>query len=161
MFKLMYYDFQGVFFKIQSVFLSVVLLFVGLIYGDTPIEIEYTVSINGTDIVAGDNIETPLDSSLNVYCRCENTGRPFEGTDLHDNAHVSFYKYENGEKEYLSVWGISVDAEPNPILIKSGEKFRENCCSVLAPDAEPGIYTMEVRFFGHTKIYENVLTVAE
>ncbi len=145
--------------KIQALLLSIVLFFVGLIYGDTPVEIDYTVSINGTDIVAGDNVEIPVGRNLYVFCYCENTSRPFEGTDLHNNAHVSFYKYENGKKVYLSRSGISVDAVPRPILIKGGEKFREDYHSLINPDAEPGVYTMEVSVFGCTQIYENVITV--
>ncbi len=159
MFKFLYYDLQSIFFKIESVFLSLTLLLVGFIYADKPIEIDYTVKINSTEISAGDNIEIPVDGYINVYCYCENTGKPFEGTDLHDNAHVSIYKYENGEKTYLSVSYIGVDAKPNPILIKSGEKFTEDSWSVLDPDAQPGTYTMEVTVFGHTQIYENVITV--
>ncbi len=159
MFKLLYYDLQSIFFKIQSLLLSAVLLLVGFVYGYTPTEIAYTVNINGTEISAGDSIEISADGSLNIICHCENTGRPFEGTDFHNNAHVSIYKYENGEKTYLSVSYIGVDAEPNPILIKSGESFTEYFHCVLDPDAEPGTYTMEVQVFGHKQIYENVLTV--
>ncbi len=159
MLKLFYYDIQSVFFEIQSVFLSLTLILVGFIYADKPIEITYTVNVNGTEISQGDNIEIPVDGYVDVYCYCENTGRPFEGTSLHDNAHVSIYKYENDEKKYLSVSYISSDFIPNPILIKSGEKFTEFSCCILDPDAEPGIYTMEISVFGHKQIYENVLTV--
>lgn len=159
MLNLIKYDFEGIFFRIEAIFLSIVLFLVGFIYKDTPIEIEYTVKINETEISAGNNIEIPAGDSISVYCYCENKGRPFEGTDLHDNAHVSFYRYEGSKKIYLSLSGVSVDAEPNPILIKSGEKFTEPFRAYLDPDAEAGTYSVEVTVFGHKQVYENILTV--
>ncbi len=160
MLKLMYYDFQSIFFKIQSVFLSLSLLLVGLIYGDTPVEIDYTVYINGTEISAGDNIELSLSGSLSVVCHCENTGRPFEGISYHE-PYVYFYKTDNGEKTPLSQWTYTTDEVRKPVLVKSGEKFTGSEYSDLAPDTEPGVYTLEISVYGCKQIYENVLTITE
>ena len=158
MLKLFYYDIQSVFFKIQSVFLSLTLLLVGFIYADKPIEIDYTVYINGEEISAGENIIIPLNGNLDVTCKCENTGRPFEGISYHE-PYVYFYKTVNGEKIALSQWCYSTDEVRKPVLVKSGEKFTGSEYSNLAPDAEPGIYTLEINVYGCKQIYENVLTV--
>ncbi len=145
-------------FKIQALLLSIILFFVGLIYGDKPVEIDYTVSINGTEISAGDNFDLSDRKSLVVSYLCENKGRPFEGIDIYSGM-VGFYKFKDGEKKYLSVSYIGVDAEPRPILIKRGEKFNVSSYLNLNPDAEPGVYSMEVNIYGCEQIYENVLTV--
>ncbi len=148
------------FYRIQALFLSIALFFVGFIYKDTPIEIEYTVHINGTEISAGDNIEIPLNGSLTVACLCKNVGRPFEGETFY-TPRVSFYKYVNGEKEYLHFWSITVDAGPQPILIKNGETFDIFECFEINPDDEPapGVYSMEVSAYGCEQIFENVLKI--
>ena len=38
-------------YRIQALLLSIVLFFVGLIYGDKPVEIDYTVKIDGKDVM--------------------------------------------------------------------------------------------------------------
>ncbi len=148
-------------YKIQALLLSIVLFFVGLIYGDKPVEIDYTVKINGIEILSGDNVELPEgETSIIVSCHCKNVGRPFEG-ETFDEPAVGFYKYENGEKEYLDLWGISVDMVSQPTLIKSEEIFDLSAYFTINPDEkpEPGIYNMEVNVYGCEQIYENVLTV--
>ena len=148
-------------YRIHALFLSILLFFVGLIYGDKPIEIDYTVKINSTEISAGDTFEWPEgEKSIRVYCSCENVGRPFEGSDIYGPA-VSFYRYVNGEKVYLDFWSISVDAVPQPILVKKGENFNIFEYFEVNPDnkPEPGVYTMEVSVYGCKQIFENVFII--
>ena len=149
-------------YKIQALILSIVLFFVGLIYGDKPIEIEYTVEINGTEISAGDCVEVAAGEDIIVSCFCENVGRPFEGTSIY-SAKSNFYKIENGEKEYLTTYsGIGLGEEPQPILIKNGDKFYAGDGNYFEPDVanpEPGVYTMEVSVYGCEKVFENVLVI--
>lgn len=158
MLDLIYYDLQSIVFKFESVFLSLTLLLVGFVYADKPIEIDCTVYINGEEISVGDNIAIPSDGNLDVTCKCENIGRPFEGISYHE-PYAYFYKTENGEIAALSQWSYSTDEVRKPVLVKSGEIFTGSVYSNLAPDAEPGVYTLEISLYGHTQIYENVLTV--
>ncbi len=158
MFNFIYNDFQYIFFRIEALLLSVALFFVGFIYKDAPVEISYTVSINGTEISAEESLEIPLNGRLDVSCLCENTGRPFEGTIYHE-PQVYFYKIENGEKIPLSRWSYTTDEVRTPVLVKSGEKFTGSECSNLAPDAQSGTYTLEISLYGNKQVYKNVLTV--
>ncbi len=161
MLKLIYYDFESIFFKIQSVLLSLTLFFVGIMYGDAPIEVDYSVRIDGTEISVGDTFEWPEgERSITVYCSCENIGRPFEGNDIYEPA-VGFYRYVNGKKVYLDFWNISVDAIPQPILVKKGETFDIFDRFIINPDdePEPGVYTMEVSVYGCKQVFENVLKI--
>ncbi|MBQ7116972.1 MAG: hypothetical protein IJN88_02035 [Clostridia bacterium] len=161
MLRLIYYDFKSIFFKIQSVLLSLTLFFVGIMYGDAPIEVEYSVHINNTEISVGDTFEWPEgEKSITVYCSCKNVGRPFEGSDLYD-PNVGFYRYVNGEKEYLDFWSISVDAIPQPILIKNGDTFNIFRSFIINPDDVPeaGVYNMEVSVYGCKQVFENVLKI--
>lgn len=163
MLKLIYYDFQSILFKIESLFLSLTLLLVGFIYGDAPVEIDYTVEIRGTEISVGDTFEWPEgEKSIRVYCLCENVGRPFEGKSFY-TPYISFYSYENGEKKYLDFWTVSVDAVSQPILVKSGEAFTLSEYFQINPDnvPEPGVYTMEVSVYGCTQIFEDLLVITE
>ena len=148
-------------YRIQALLLSILLFFVGLIYGDKPIEIDYTVEINGTEISAGDSFEWPEgERSIRVYCHCENVGRPFEGEDIY-SPNVGFYRYVNGEKEYLDFWSVSVDAVPQPVLVKGEETFTVFEYFEINPDdkPEPGAYSMEVSVYGCEKVFENVLVI--
>ncbi len=148
-------------YRIQALLLSIVLFFVGLIYGDKPVEIDYTVKINSTEISEGDTFEwVEGENSIRVYCFCKNVGRPFEGEDIY-TPNVSFYRYVNGEKVYLDFWMVAVDAEPQPILIKKGEIFNIFEYFEINPDnePEPGIYTMEVSVYGCKKVFEDVLVI--
>ncbi|MBQ3137642.1 MAG: hypothetical protein IJB74_09205 [Clostridia bacterium] len=148
-------------YKIQAILLSIVLFFVGLIYGDKPIEIDYIVKIDDTEISAGDTFEWPEgEKSIRVYCSCENVGRPFEGENIY-TPNISFYRYVNGKKEYLDFWTTTVDAEPQPILIKKGDIFNVFEYFEINPDnkPKPGAYTMEVSVYGCKQIFENVLII--
>ncbi|MBE6775959.1 MAG: hypothetical protein E7543_07210 [Ruminococcaceae bacterium] len=149
-------------YRIQALLLSIILFFVGLIYGDKPIEIDYTVEINGTEISAGESIELPKGEAIIVACFCENVGRPFEGKSLY-HAKTDFYKIENGEKKYISYYGgIGLDEESQPILIKSGEKFSVGNASYFEPEVEapePGAYTVEVSVYGCKQVFENALII--
>ncbi|MBQ3137697.1 MAG: hypothetical protein IJB74_09490 [Clostridia bacterium] len=162
MLKLMHYDLQSIILKIQSVLLSAVLFVIGIIYSDTPTKINCTVYINGTEISSGYTAKISLNEDIAVHCACKNIGKPFEGKDIY-NAGVSVYRYINGEKIYINLWSISVDAEPRPILIKSDEKFDVYTNLFFDPDnkPEPGIYSMNVTVYGNTQIYENVLMITE
>ena len=144
--------------KIQAFLLSIIMLLVGVIYGDKPVEIDYIVKINGTEISQGDNIEVSAEKDISINCACENIGRPFKGEDIY-YANVSFYKYVNGEKRYLSLSGIVVDAESKPILIRSGDKFSVSADFSFDSNAEAGVYSMEISVYDCKQIYENVLTV--
>ncbi|MBQ9912914.1 MAG: hypothetical protein IJO73_01660 [Clostridia bacterium] len=148
-------------YRIQALILSIVLFFVGLIYGDKPIEIDYTVKIDGTEISAGDTFEWPEgEKSIRVYCSCENVGRPFEGATFYE-PHISFYKYVNEKKVYLDFWSVSVDAVSQPTLIKKGETFDTSSYFEINPDnkPEPGAYTVEVSVYGCKQIFENALII--
>lgn len=147
-------------YRIQALFLSIVLFFVGLIYGDKPVEIDYTVEINGTEISVGDSIELPAGEAITVSCSCENVGRPFEGKTFYEPS-VSFYKYADGEKVYLELWGASPDIVSRPKLIKGGESFDISAYFEINPDkeTEPGVYTMEVSVYGCKQIFEDALVI--
>ncbi len=138
-------------YKIQAIILAITLFFVGVVYADQPIEVEFDCELSNYIVSPGDCI----DISIN----CKNTGRPFEGEHNHQETSVSFYKIENGTAKYLSMLYYFVPEEPQPILIKTSEEFSCRKTMQFNLDAEPGVYSVLVRVYGCEKIYEDVLTI--
>lgn len=138
-------------YKIEAIILAITLFFVGVIYADQPIEVEFDCELSTYEISAGDPIY--------VKINCKNVGRPFEGEHNHANASISFYKIKNGSKEYLSASYIVTDEDSQPILVKKSEEFTCGISMQFDLDAEPGIYSALVRVYGCEKIYEDVLTI--
>lgn len=137
--------------KIEALILALTLFFVGLVYGDKPIEVEFDCELS--------TYEISTDEFGRIHLDCVNVGRPFEGVEPF-HANFKFFKIENGKKVYVRYEGsITVDSEPRAVLVKSGEEFGYNQIFLFPEGTEPGVYSLEVEVYGCEKIYEDVLTI--
>ncbi len=142
---------NSIIYKIEAIILAITLFFVGIVYGNQPIEVEIDCEFSTYEVSSGDTID--------VKINCKNTGRPFEGEHNHGKVNVSFYKIDNGTKKYLSMLYYFEPEDPQPILIKTSEEF--SCWQTMQfhLEAEPGVYSALVRAYGCEKVYEDILTI--
>lgn len=138
----------------KALFMAIYLFFVGLIYGDEPIKLEYSYDIPSQVTVyeAGDSVK--IDISVT------NVGRPFKGTkELHKILDVVIYSTD-GYVIYNRDWYPTEDSETKYEIIKKG-LFAEKKYSVRITNETPkGSYNMSVKYCGAEEhIFENIFEV--
>ncbi len=142
---------NSIIYKIEAIILAITLFFVGVVYGDEPIEVEFTCELSTYEISTDEVGRIKLD--------CVNVGRPFEGEEPF-HAGFNFFKVENGKKVYVRCEGmITNDSEPRAVLVESGEEFGYRQKFIFPEGTEPGVYSLEVKVYGCKKVYEDILTV--
>lgn len=148
-------------YKIEAFILAITLFFVGVVYGDKPIEVEFECEFSNYEII-------PEEQTLDIVIKCKNVGRPFEGSEPHD-VNVSIYKIVDGKKVYLRNVSGSDHGEPQPVLVKKDESFtiRTEFSIATHPndlppgmtEVEPGVYSTAISVYGCEKVYENILII--
>lgn len=136
---------------------TIILFFAGFIYGDAPIDLNFTYDIPSAvyEYEAGDIIK--------IHATAENVGRPFK-MDIHSERvlMVSIYKIENDVKVYANV---STDTEHTDeystgYFVEKGETFEKDFYFKVRDDAPTGAYTIEISSdFGDKEIFENAITI--
>ena len=136
---------------------TIILFFAGFIYGDAPIDLQFTYDIPSAvyEYEAGDIIK--------IHAVTENVGRPFK-MDVHSERVllVSIYKIENDVKVYANA---STDTEHTDeystgYFVEKGETFEKDFYFKVREDAPKGVYTIEISSdFGDEEIFEDVITI--
>ena len=136
---------------------TIILFFAGFIYGDAPIDLQFTYDIPSAvyEYEAGDIIK--------IHASAENVGRPFK-MDVHSERvlMVSIYKIENDVKVYANA---STDTEHTDeystgYFVEKGEIFEKDFYFKVREDAPTGAYTIEISSdFGDKEIFENAITI--
>ena len=136
---------------------TIILFFAGFIYGDAPIDLQFTYDIPSAvyEYEAGDIIK--------IHAVTENVGRPFK-MDVHSERvlMVSIYKIENDVKVYANA---STDTEHTDeystgYFVEKGETFEKDFYFKVREDAPKGVYTIEISSdFGDEEIFEDVITI--
>ena len=138
----------------KALFMAIYLFFVGLVYGDEPIKIEYSYEIPSlvTMYEAGDSVK--IDISVT------NVGRPFKGTkELHKILDVVIYSTD-GYVIYNRDWYPTEDSETKYEIIKQGMFGEQTYTARITDEAPKGFYNMSVKYYGADKyIFENVFEV--
>lgn len=138
----------------KALFMAIYLFFVGLVYGDEPIKIEYSYEIPSQVTVyeTGD--------SVTVNISATNVGRPFEGTkELHKILDVVIYSTD-GYVMYNRAWYPTDDSQTKYEIIKKGLFSEETYLVWIKDEAPKGFYNMSVKYYGADEyIFENVFEV--
>lgn len=97
---------NSIIYKIEAIILAITLFFVGVVYGDEPIEVEFTC----------DKVTVYEEEGFAlVEVTAKNVGRPFKSDD---RIFAEFYQIIDGEKVLVNErW---IDAYENDTLIKHG-----------------------------------------
>lgn len=142
------------FIKIQSILISIYLVFIGFVYGDAPINIKFTCEIPSTvyEYNIGDTVE--------IHATIENVGRPFKAVKA-DAVDISVYTttdnkmvtpYEEEAKDELP-W------ERTEELIQKGFKSDAEFVFTIKENAPKGDYFVRVSAFGVTETFEGLITI--
>lgn len=138
-------------YKIEAIILAITLFFVGVVYADQPIEVDFDCELS--------TYEISTDEVGRIHLDCVNVGRPFEGEEPF-HASFEFFRIENGKKIYARYEGsITNDSEPRAVLVKSDDTFGYSQKFIFPKDTDPGVYSLEVEVYGCEKIYEDILTI--
>lgn len=136
---------------------TIILFFAGFIYGDAPIDLNFTYDIPSAvyEYEAGDIIK--------IHAVAENVGRPFK-MDVHSERvlMVSIYKIEDDVKVYANVSTDNehTDEYSSGYFVEKGETFEKDFYFKVREDAPKGVYTIEISSdFGDKEIFENAITI--
>ena len=142
----------------KALFMAIYLFFVGLVYGDEPIRIEYSYEIPSqvTMYEAGDSVK--IDISVT------NVGRPFKGFDsFYDSIEIEAFCYDNDSSiiVYDSKKMPSNNIIPNEIILKTGHTDFRGFMFFIPVDAPEKVYNIKVEYYGKEYTFENVFEVKE
>ena len=137
---------------------TIILFFAGFIYGDAPIDLQFTYDIPSAVY------EYEAGYIIKIHAVTENVGRPFK-MDVHSERvlKVSIYKTEDGVKQYpyaFTSGDIGTDEYSTGYFVEKGETFEKDFYFKVREDAPTGAYTIEISSdFGDKEIFENAITI--
>ena len=142
------------FIKIQSILISIYLVFIGFVYGDAPINIKFTCEIPSTvyEYNVGDTVE--------IHATIENVGRPFKAVKA-NAIDIAVYTVTDSkivnpyEEETLD----ELPWERTEELIQKGFKSDAKFVFTIKENAPKGNYIVRVSAFGVEKTFEGLITV--
>lgn len=142
------------FIKIQSILISIYLVFIGFVYGDAPINIKFTCEIPSTvyEYNIGDTVE--------IHATIENVGRPFKAVKA-NAIDIAVYTVTDSEivTPYEEETLDELPWERTEELIQKGFKSDAEFVFTIKENAPKGDYIVRVSAFGVTETFEGLITI--
>ena len=140
--------------KLKALLMALTLFFVGLFYGDAPINIKFTCEIPSTvyEYNIGDTVE--------IHATIENVGRPFKAVKA--NA-IDIAVYTVTDSEIVTPYEEEIldelPWERTEELIQKGFKSDAEFVFTIKENAPKGDYIVRVSAFGVTETFEGLITI--
>ena len=142
------------FVKIQSILISIYLVFIGFIYGDAPIDIKFTCEIPSMvyEYEVGDTVE--------IHATIENVGRPFKAVKA-NTIDISVYTITDNKivTPYEEETTDDLPWERPEELIQKNYKSDAGFVFTIKENAPKGDYFVRVSAFGVTETFEGLITI--
>lgn len=141
-------------YKIKAIILAITLFFVGVVYADQPIEVEFDCNIPSSEYLYSPGEDVRLNITVT------NTGRPFELTKFfEDTEYVGIYQEIDGERHYIYTTNKYSLTAGKSQLVKKGDSKMYDIHFRIPDDAPTGAYDIFVSFEGNSQVFENYITV--
>lgn len=135
----------------KALIMAITLFFVGIFYGNEPVNVEFTVVTTEAEVA--------LEDSFSINYTCINKGKPFKGF-CKDEPSIQFINSETNEKAKYYYDGISSDCDGHYFLVRKDDVFCSGGLTVtFSEDTPTGTYDIVISMYDCTQVFENAITI--